>query len=80
MKFPNDTLVYNPVEKIKIKFGNILLGNKSNSKINTSKVDKYMKNKIIEIEVSIGLGDVSKTVYGNDLNNEYIRINADYRS
>jgi len=67
-------------EKIKIKFGNILLGNKSTNKINTSKVDKYMKNKIIEIEVSLGLGKVSKVVYGNDLNNEYIRINADYRS
>ena len=45
-----------------------------------SKVDNYMKNKIIEIEVSLGLGNVSKVVYGNDLNNEYIRINADYRS
>jgi glutamate N-acetyltransferase/amino-acid N-acetyltransferase len=67
-------------EKIKIKFGNILLENKSNSKINMSKVDKYMKNKIIEIEVSLGLGNISKTVYGNDLNSEYIRINADYRS
>tara|TARA_B100000965_G_scaffold314124_1_gene274162 strand:- start:1525 stop:2175 length:651 start_codon:yes stop_codon:yes gene_type:complete len=67
-------------EKIKIKFGNILLGNKSSNKINTSKVDRYMKNKIIEIEVSLGLGNFSKVVYGNDLNNEYIKINADYRS
>ena len=67
-------------EKIKIKFGNILLGNKTNKKINTSKVDKYMKNKIIEIKVSLGLGNASRVVYGNDLNNEYIRINADYRS
>ena len=67
-------------EKIKIKFGNILLGNKYNNKINTSKVDKYMKNKIIEIEVRLGLGSASFVVYGNDLNNEYIRINADYRS
>ena len=39
-----------------------------------------MKKKIIEIEVSLGLGNVSKAVYGNDLNKEYIRINADYRS
>ena len=67
-------------EKIKIKFGNIILGNQSNNKINTSKVDKYMKNKIIEIEVSLGLGNASHFVYGNDLNKEYIRINADYRS
>ena len=67
-------------EKIKIKFGNILLGNKNNNKTNTSKVDKYMKNKIIEINISLGLGNASRVVYGNDLNNEYIRINADYRS
>jgi len=67
-------------EKIKIKFGNIPLGNKTNNKINTSKVDKYMKNKIIEIKVSLGLGNASFVVHGNDLNNEYIKINADYRS
>ena len=67
-------------EKIKIKFGNIILGNKTNNKVNTSKVDKYMKNKIIEINIRLGLGNASRVVYGNDLNNEYIRINADYRS
>ena len=69
-------------QKIMIKFGNNLLGNKGkrNNNINLSKVDKYMKNKIIEIEVSLGLGNASRVVYGNDLNNEYIRINADYRS
>ena len=67
-------------EKIKIKFGNILLGNKTNNKINTSKVDKYMKNKTIEINICLGLGNASRVVYGNDLNNEYIRINADYTS
>ena len=39
-----------------------------------------MKQKIIDIEVSLGLGNVSRVIYGNDLNNEYIRINADYRS
>jgi len=48
--------------------------------LSLSKVDKYMKNKLIEIEVNLNLGKYSKTVYGNDLNNEYISINADYRS
>ena len=68
--------------KIKIKFGNNLLGNKGkiNPNINIDKVDKYMKKKIIEIEVSLGLGNASSIVYGNDLNNKYIKINADYRS
>ena len=69
-------------EKIKIRFGNNLLGNKGkrNLNINLSKIDKYMKNKIIEIKVCLGLGNASRVVYGNDLNHEYIKINADYRS
>ena len=69
-------------DKIMIKFGNTLLGNKGkkNRNVNLSKVDKYVKNKIIEIEVSLGIGNASSIVYGNDLNNEYIKINSDYRS
>ena len=69
-------------EKTSIKFGNNILAKKGEryKNINLSKVNKYMKNKIIEIEVNLGLGKASSTVYGNDLNNEYIRINADYRS
>ena len=39
-----------------------------------------MKNNVIEIEVSLGLGKASSIVFGSDLNNEYIKINADYRS
>ena len=53
---------------------------RKNNLVNIPKVDKYMKNKVIDIEVSLGLGNSSSIVYGNDLNNEYIRINADYRS
>ena len=69
-------------EKTKIKFGNniLALNGERNRNINISKVDKYMKNNVIEIEVSLGLGKASSIVFGNDLNNEYIKINADYRS
>jgi len=69
-------------EKTIIKFGNNVLAimGEKNRSINLSKVNKYMKNKIIDIEVSLGLGTASSVVYGNDLNNEYVRINADYRS
>ena len=68
--------------KVNIKFGNILLASKGERKknINLLKVDNYMKNNIIEIEVNLNLGHHSSVVYGNDLNNEYIKINADYRS
>ena len=68
--------------KIKIYFGkNLLCKNGSIYKnINYNKVNKYMKNKTIEISVILQTGKKSHTVYGNDLTNEYIRINADYRS
>ena len=69
-------------DKITIKFGNLLLASKGerNSNVNLSKVDSYMKKNLIEIEVNLNLGNDSTIVYGNDLNNEYVRINADYRS
>jgi glutamate N-acetyltransferase/amino-acid N-acetyltransferase len=69
-------------DKITIKFGNLVLAKKGerNPKVNLSKVDNYMKKNLIEIEVNLNLGNHSSTIYGNDLNAEYIRINADYRS
>ncbi len=69
-------------KKIKIYFGkNLVCENGAAFKrINIKKLDKYMKNKIIEITVDLSLGNKSKTIYGNDLTHEYIRINGDYRS
>ena len=69
-------------EKVTIKFGNLLLAKngKRNTKINLSKVDNYMKKNFIEIEVNLNIGNHSSIVFGNDLNNAYIKINADYRS
>ena len=69
-------------EKTSIKFGNNILAinGERNKNINLLTVDKYMKNQVIDIEVNLGLGTASSAVFGNDLNNEYIRINADYRS
>jgi len=69
-------------EKTTIKFGNNILAinGERNRRINLAKVDKYMKNQVIDIEVDLGIGNATSVVYGNDLNNEYIRINAYYRS
>ena len=49
-------------------------------KINTNQLERYMKQKIIKINVDLGLGKFSKTVLGNDLTYEYLQINADYRT
>ncbi len=68
--------------KIAVFFGKNLVckNGEINKNINTHKLNKYMKNKIIEINVILNNGNKSHTVYGNDLNYEYLRINRDYRS
>ena len=75
----NEKIIQN---NLTIKFGKILLAKNGerNRRVNLSKVDNYMKKKLIEIEVNLNIGKHSKIVFGNDLNNEYISINADYRS
>ncbi|MDC3074993.1 bifunctional glutamate N-acetyltransferase/amino-acid acetyltransferase ArgJ [Pelagibacteraceae bacterium] len=68
--------------KIKVYFGKNIVCEKGSisKKINIIKLNKYMKNNIIEINVKLDLGKFSQTVYGNDLTFEYLKINADYRS
>ncbi len=68
--------------KIKILFGNnIVCENGSISKkINIRKLNNYMKNNFIDINVKLNIGKFYHTVYGNDLTLEYLKINADYRS
>jgi len=68
--------------KINLKFGSLLVASngKMNHKINIIKLDNYMKKKIIEINVDLGIGKYKRTVYSSDLTHEYIRINGDYRS
>ncbi len=68
--------------KIKIFFGKNLVCRNGliYENINLSKLNKYMKNKFIEISVDLQNGESKYSAYGNDLTHEYIRINAEYRS
>ncbi len=68
--------------KIEIFFGKNLLckDGKLNKNLNVIKLNNYMKKNIIDISVIVGNGNVSHTIYGNDLTSDYIRINANYRS
>ncbi|MEI6860745.1 MAG: bifunctional ornithine acetyltransferase/N-acetylglutamate synthase [Verrucomicrobiota bacterium] len=43
-------------------------------------VDYPPHERCVEIEVALGAGDVSATVFGADLTHEYVSENADYRS
>jgi glutamate N-acetyltransferase/amino-acid N-acetyltransferase len=68
--------------KINLKFGSLLVASngKMNHKVDITKLNRYMKKKIIKINVNLGIGEYKRTVYSSDLTHEYIRINADYRS
>ena len=68
--------------KIQVSFGNHMVCKKGAiyNNINFKKLDNYMKKDLIQIKVDLGLGKFKKTVVGNDLTYEYVRINADYRS
>ena len=68
--------------KIKLRFGNNLVASKGRmyKKINIKKLDLYMLNKKIQINVDLGIGKFKRTTYSSDLTHEYIRINGDYRS
>ncbi len=68
--------------KIIIKFGNFVVAKKGAryKTIDLKKLDHYMKNKIVKINVNLGIGKYTKRVWSSDLTHQYININADYRS
>ena len=47
---------------------------------NEKVLQKYMKNKKIEISVELGLGKYSKRIWASDLTKRYVEINSDYRT
>ena len=68
--------------KIKIYFGNYLVCKNGSiyKNINLVQLNKYMKKKVIELNIHVNTGNRKCTVYGNDLTYKYVKINADYRS
>ena len=69
-------------DKIKIFFGDILVAENGWVAPNYSEElgAQYMKNTKIKISVDLGLGVANTTFWTCDFTNDYISINADYRS
>ena len=69
-------------DKLSLDFGNniIIKNGKVSKKFNEKKINNYMKNKIIRINLDLRLGSYNKIVWSSDLTKKYITINADYRS
>tara|TARA_E500000305_G_scaffold29739_1_gene22703 strand:+ start:4800 stop:6032 length:1233 start_codon:yes stop_codon:yes gene_type:complete len=68
--------------KISIGFGgvDIAVGGKLNPDYDEAPVAAHLKGQEIGIDVSVGVGDGTATVWTCDLTHGYISINADYRS
>ena len=69
-------------DKLSLDFGNniIIKNGKVSKKYDEKKINNYMKNKIIRINLDLRLGSYNKIVWSSDLTKKYITINADYRS
>jgi len=69
-------------DKLKIYFGDILVAENGwvSSSYSEGTGASYMKNSEIKISVDIGLGKANTTFWTCDFTNDYVRINADYRS
>ena len=70
------------IKKIKIYIQNFLLckNGQGISGIDEMSLSKALKNRNINITVDLAEGDDEFTVWTSDLTEEYIKINADYRS
>ena len=69
-------------DALSIRFGDIIVAEKGWVSPEYREEDgaAYMKNQDISIQVDLGLGDGTATVWTCDLTHGYISINADYRS
>ena len=70
------------LNKLSVKFGDLVIVSKGRlySQYDENEAVNYMKNSSINISIDVGSGKKNFTVYTMDLTNEYIKINADYRS
>tara|TARA_B110000091_G_scaffold187549_1_gene208825 strand:- start:746 stop:2047 length:1302 start_codon:yes stop_codon:yes gene_type:complete len=70
------------LKKLSINFGNIKVIDKGQlvGSYKESDVANYMKDRTIDISVTLNIGSKNFTVYTMDFTKKYIEINADYRS
>jgi glutamate N-acetyltransferase / amino-acid N-acetyltransferase len=69
-------------EKLKISFGeHTVYDNGGPTNISDDPVEDYLRNtKEVTISVNLGIGDSTATVWGCDLTEGYIKVNALYRT
>ena len=78
----NSEIKSKDLSNIEISFGKFKVF-KNNEKVksyNEKNLSSYLKNKEIEINITLNTGKSLATVWTNDLSYEYIKINAEYRT
>jgi glutamate N-acetyltransferase/amino-acid N-acetyltransferase len=69
------------VQRVSVRIGGILLfDNGLPHDESATLAAEILKRDAIDIEVSLGAGEASATVWGCDLSAEYVRINGEYRT
>ena len=78
----NSKIKSKDLSSVEISFGKFKVF-KNNEKVkfyNEKNLSSYLKNKEIEINITLNTGKSLATVWTNDLSYEYIKINAEYRT
>ena len=65
-------------DRVVIRFGGTEVYPRRVDDAGLAELTEYLRGDEVEIHVSLGTGDASATVWGCDLTDGYIRINADY--
>ena len=65
-------------EQLKIYFGNVLLS--LQDKDGLQAISAYLQGKEIKMKIELGQGEASETLWGCDLNENYVHLNAAYSS
>ena len=69
------------MQRVTVRIGGILLfENGLPHDESAAKAADILKRDTVDIEVSLGAGDASATIWGCDLSAEYVRINGEYRT
>lgn len=65
-------------DRVTIRFGDQELYPKPATAADLDELTEYLRGREVSIHVSLGIADGAATVYGCDLSDGYVRINADY--
>ena len=65
-------------DRVVIRFGGTEVYPRRVDDAGLAELTEYLRGNEVEIHVSLGTGDAGATVWGCDLTDGYIRINADY--